>query len=206
MHDTLQIDSPDARRLFDISSEQRGYFTAEQARGCGYSWALLAHHARSGKFVRIQRGLYRLRDYPTAPGDEVVAAWLATGKDVAVVSHDSALEWLGLSDVVPDTIHLSLPRARRFHTSGPGVTVHTVSQPLGRDEVIRRDGLPLTSAARTIVDVARTGTAPEQVIAAVHQAIKRGLATRDGLEMAARRGGERVARLIRQAIEAEAAA
>lgn len=201
MHDDVRPDAPDARCLFGIASEQRGHFTADQARGCGYSWALLAHHARRGRFIRLQRGLYRLRDYPSAPGDEVVAAWLAAGRDAAVVSHESALDWLGLSDVVPDTIHLTVPRARRFRASWPGVTVHTVSRPLGPDEVITRDGVRLTSATRTLVDVARAGTAPEQVIAALRQAIARGLATRAGLELAAHRGGGRVARLTHRALE-----
>lgn len=204
MHDTVDSNTPNTLHLFEIASEQRGYFTAEQARSCGYSWALQAHHARSGKFIRLQRGLYRLRDYPTAPGDEVVAAWLAAGRDVAVVSHGSALEWLGLSDAVPEAIHLTVPRAQRYRASRSGVTVHTISQPLDRDEVIARDGIRLTSAARTIVDAARAGTAPEQIIIAVRQAITRGLATHDRLEKAARRGGGRVVRLIRQALEAAA--
>jgi hypothetical protein len=48
---------PDRARLFEIASEQGGYFTAEQARACGYGWALLSHHVRRGRFIRVPRGL-----------------------------------------------------------------------------------------------------------------------------------------------------
>ena len=48
---------PDRMCLFHVASGQAGYFTAEQARGCGYSRALLSHHARSGRFIRARYGL-----------------------------------------------------------------------------------------------------------------------------------------------------
>jgi predicted transcriptional regulator of viral defense system len=104
---------PDRAQLFEVASEQGGYFTAEQARACGYSWALLSHHVKSGRFIRLRRGLYRYREYPSSPREDVLAAWLAVGKDRAVVSHESALDLLDLSDVIPDTAHLTVPRSRR---------------------------------------------------------------------------------------------
>src|SRR5690242_4300023 len=104
---------PDHACLFATASEQHGYFTSAQARGCGFTRFLLARHAATGRFIRVRRGLYRLRDYPSSPREEVVAAWLAVGKDAAVVSHASALDLLGLSDVVPDLVHLTVPRSKR---------------------------------------------------------------------------------------------
>ena len=88
--------------LFRVASGQAGYFTAAQARVCGFSRALLSHHARSGRFPRISHGLYRFREYPSSPREHVLAAWLAVGKDVSVVSHESALDLLDLSDIIPD--------------------------------------------------------------------------------------------------------
>src|SRR5713226_6786540 len=93
--------TPDRSKLFEVATGQGGYFTAEQARACGYSWALLSHHVKSGRFIRIRRGLYRFREYPSSAREEVIAAWLAVGKDVAIVSHESALDLLDLSDVIP---------------------------------------------------------------------------------------------------------
>ncbi|MBI2918353.1 MAG: type IV toxin-antitoxin system AbiEi family antitoxin domain-containing protein [Chloroflexi bacterium] len=43
-------------QLFDIASEQGGYFTSEQAQSRGFSWALLSHHAKTGRFIRVRRG------------------------------------------------------------------------------------------------------------------------------------------------------
>src|SRR5207248_3046491 len=115
----LAATRPDSLCLFEVASEQGGYFTAEQARACRYSFALLSHHVKSGRFLRIRRGLYRLRDYPSSPREDVLAAWLAVGKESAVVSHDSALDLLDLSDVIPDAAHLTVPRFRRNVPSLP---------------------------------------------------------------------------------------
>lgn len=204
MIDVEVTSQPDQQRLFEIASEQSGYFTGEQARNCGFGWSLLAYHARSGRFIRNRPGLYRLRDYPSSLGEEVVAGWLAVGRDVAVLSHDSALEWLGLSDVVPTTIHFTVPRSRRSRDPIPGVAIHTSTHPPAQDEVTVRHGVRVTTAVRSIVDVAATGTAPEQVVAAVRQALARGMATRQGLLKAAEGRGARVVRLIRSGIEADA--
>jgi len=154
---------PERLRLFEFASEQAGYFTAEQARAHGYSWALLSHHAKTGRFVRIRRGLYRFREYPTSPDEDVVAAWLAVGKEPAVISHESALELLGLSDVIPDAVHLTVPRSRRHSPQIPGVKTHTTTRTVQRSETVIRHGLRLTSASRAILDAAESGTAPEQI-------------------------------------------
>lgn len=93
---------PNHEELFQIASGQGGYFTAGQARSCGFSWALLAYHSKRGRFLRVRQGLYRLHAYPSSPREEVMAAWLAAGSDAAVVSHESALDRHGLSNVVPE--------------------------------------------------------------------------------------------------------
>src|SRR5258708_4740604 len=104
MHDTI-THTPSEEDLFALATEQAGYFTAAQAHALGYGWPLLAYHARSGRFIRLRRGLYRLRDYPSSRREDVLAAWLAAGRDATVVSHESALEIHELSDVVPDATH-----------------------------------------------------------------------------------------------------
>ena len=191
---------PDRLRLFEIASEQGGYFTAEQARACGYSFALLSHHAKSGRFMRIRRGLYRLREYPSSPREEVLAAWLAVGKGVAVVSHESALDLLDLSDVIPEAAHLTVPRSRRNLPRLPGVKIHTTVRPFQPSDLTYRDGLMITSATRTILDVAEAGTAPDQVELAVVQAVERGLATPEQLRRDAAGRGRRVVALIEGAL------
>jgi predicted transcriptional regulator of viral defense system len=196
---------PDRLRLFEVASEQGGYFTAEQARACGYSFALLSHHTKSGRFLRIRRGLYRLREYPSSPREDVLAAWLAVGKDTAVVSHESALDLLDLSDVIPDAAHLTVPRSRRNLPSLPGVRIHTTMRQLQPSDLTYRDGMVITSATRTILDLAEAGTAPDQVELAVIQAVERGLAVPDQLRRDAAARGRRVAALIEGALSRVAA-
>ncbi len=199
MHDSDS--TPDEQGLFALSSEQAGYFTSAQAHVHGYSPQLLSYHADRGRFERVRRGLYRLRDYPSSPREEVMAAWLAAGKDSTVVSHESALELLGLSDVAPTMIHVLVPRGRRWVRALPGVMVHTTASDLASGEIITRQGLQITAPMRTILDVADSGTAPEQVIMAVRQARERGMIIAGRLRHEAARRDRRVRDLIDRALE-----
>jgi predicted transcriptional regulator of viral defense system len=198
VNDTLRT-RPDHEGLFETASAQAGYFTTAQALGHGFSSPLITHHARTGRFVRVTRGLYRLRDYPSSPREQLIAAWLRLAPDAAV-SHESALDLFGLSDVIPDAIHVTVPRTRRRLVRQRGVTIHTTKRPLDGADVAIRDGVRVTAPDRTIADVAEAGTAPEQVVAAARQALDRGLTTREKLRSAARGRGQRVERLIDQAI------
>lgn len=198
----VPLKQPDHACLFAIAAGQRGYFTASQARACGFMWNALTYHTQHGRFLRIRRGLYRLRDYPSSPREEIVAAWLAVGKDVAVVSHESALDLLGLSDVIPDAVHLTVPRSKRHLPNLPGVIIHTTTRPLQPADVIVRDGIRLTAAARTILDAAEAATAPEQIEKAIIQAVERGLTTTQQLVQHANQRSRRVARLVADALGA----
>jgi predicted transcriptional regulator of viral defense system len=189
------------RRLFEIASEQCGYFTTAQAEECGISRPLLSHHSRPhGRFIRVGHGLYRVRDYPSSPREDVIAAWLAAGREVAVVSHESALDLLDLSDVVPDAVHLTVPRGKRHRRPRPGVRIHTTTRPVRSGDIVVRDGVRVTSAERSIADAAQAGTAPDQIVAAVAQAVDRGATTASRLLAVARERGGRVERLLRQAL------
>lgn len=190
---------PDHEALFAIASAQAGCFTTSQAAAQGFGSALLSHHVKAGRFLRLARGLYRLRDYPSQPGEDVVAAWLRQAPD-AVVSHESALEVLDLSDVIADRVHLTVPRSRRRLVPQDGVVIHTTTRPLGSSDTVSRRGMRVTAPARTIVDVAAAGVAPDQVAAAVHTAVERGLTTASLLREAAQTRGRRVQRLIESAL------
>ena len=193
---------PDHSSLDRLAYAQEGYFTSAQAAGMGFSAQLLAHHAHDGRFERVRRGLYRLRDYPTAPHEETRAAWLAM-KNRAVVSHESALEVHGLSDVIADRVHLTVPREARGTRVPAGVALHTTTTPLSGADVTRRDGLLVTSSARTIVDAAVAGTAPEQIEAAIEQALRDGMTTASQLRRIAAGADRRVADLIDRSLRAE---
>jgi predicted transcriptional regulator of viral defense system len=197
MNDTTT--NPDHAKLFGIASEQAGYFTTTQARDAGFSSPLIRHHVRTGRFMHVARGLYRLRDYPSTPREEVLAAWLRIAPK-AVVSHESALDILGLSDAIPNAIHLTVPRTFRKLTSLPGVTIHTTVRPVRPSDIVNRDGIRLTNAARTIADVVEAGLAPDQAELAVRSAIDRGFATPRQLRAAASSRGRRVQEIVDSAI------
>ncbi len=200
MDDEPTPPKPDRAALFLTATAQHGFVTTAQAADAGVSRRMLAHYARSGQFIRVHRGIYRFRDYPASSWAHVQAAYLAAGPAEAVVSHESALELLNLSDVVPRTVHLTLSRHRRSWRPPTGVTVHTTMHPPAPTEVVEREGLRVTSPARSIADAAAWGTAPEQILAAVDDALDRGMATSDDLRATAHRRGRRVADLIDQGL------
>jgi len=168
--------SADLRALEAEAYHQHGWFNAAQARAHGVSRQLLDHHVRGGRFERIRRGLYRVRGFPSGEHDETREKWMAVGTENAVISHESALALLNLSDVVPDAVHLLVPRRSRGLRRPTGVVLHT--RPNDEDvPTVWREGLPLTAPARTIVDVADR-IQPEQAAMAVEQALSRGLVTK----------------------------
>jgi predicted transcriptional regulator of viral defense system len=160
--------------------QQGGYFTAPQARAHGASRQLVEHHVRRGRFERVRRGLYRVHGFPRDEHDDMREAWMAVGARDALLSHQSALALLHLSDEIPDAVHLLVPRRRRGLRRPPGVVLHTHPD----NEVVPtiwRDGLPLSTAARTLADVANA-LQPEQLRLAVKQTLREGLATAGQLE------------------------
>jgi predicted transcriptional regulator of viral defense system len=187
--------------LFQIAVGQQGYFTSSQAREAGVSGDLVKYHARTGRFIRVYRGVYRFRDYPPSPREEVAAAWLAVGKDIAVVSHESALDLLDLTDVIPYGIHITVPRSERSVRRLPGVRLHTTTKELDPEDVQTIDGVRVTAPVRSILDTATSGLSPEHVEVAVAQALGRGLTTSQELSQAARTRSRRVQRMVNQSIE-----
>jgi predicted transcriptional regulator of viral defense system len=111
------------------------------------------------------------------------------GPQKAIVSHESALALLELSDNIPDEVHLLVPRRHRGLRRPPGDVIHTRpdDQKVG---TVWREGMPITSPARTLVDVAGD-LQPKQAAMAVQQALALGLLARRQLEQEAARQGKR---------------
>jgi predicted transcriptional regulator of viral defense system len=184
MHD----EKPNIRGLEAESYQQSGYFTADQARKHGVSRQLLNHHVQQGRFERVRRALYRVAGFPSSEYDDIRERWMAVGMDKAVVSHESALRLLELSDTIPDDVHLLVARKHRGLRRPPGVVLHTHPD----DEKVATtwgDAMPVTAPARTLVDVAER-LQPEQAAMAARQALTQGLLTRRQLEQEATRRGK----------------
>jgi len=192
---------PDRSSLDRLAYSQQGYFTARQAGERGFSPQLLAHHARTGPFERVRHGLYRLRYYPASPYDQVWMSWLMVGAERSVISHESALDLLGLSDVLPNAVHLLVERRERGVHVPEGAVLHTTATPLNPAEVVTRQGIRVTSPARTIIDTAASRLAPEHLAAAAREALERALVTRRSLLSRAEQRGRQTDKRVREAIE-----
>ena len=176
---------PDYDQLYEIAEEQAGYFTTTQAKKAGFSWERLSNNVKSGKFQRIAQGVYRLAHFPGSAYEDLFIAWLVTGPN-SVISHESALAVYDLSDMLPGEVHVIMPRNASRRRKG--IRLHT--NQLSLEEITTRAGLPVTSVARTITDVANSGMSQELVFQAIHEALQRGLVSKDELlAQEANRGG-----------------
>lgn len=171
---------PDWDRLFETAAAQEGLFTTRQAAEAGYSPQLLVHHVRSGNLLRFRRGIYRLVHFPAGEHEDLVAAWLWSDQ-AGVISHQSALALLGLSDTLPARIHLTLPAAwRRRRLRVPSdLVVHHADVPSSDRSWF--GAIPITTPLRTLNDCAEAGLSPEFLRQAAAEALERGLVTMDEL-------------------------
>jgi predicted transcriptional regulator of viral defense system len=158
--------------LYALAVPRSGWVTAADATDAGVSRQQLARYAQSGVLRRSRYGVYRFRDFPSQPFEDVIEACLWAGLD-AVASHETALAVYGLGDAMPASIHITVPQ--RLRKQRAGVIVHVT--PSTSADVETRDGVPITSAARTIRDVAAYATF-EEVASIVREAEVRGLLRR----------------------------
>jgi predicted transcriptional regulator of viral defense system len=192
---TVRPSRPDPDALFRVAEGQAGYFATWQAAEVGYSRSLVAHHAGTGVFERTATGVYRLSRYPASDMEDLFRAWLLLGP-AAVISHESAMSVYGLSELVPGEIHATVPRnASRRRT---GIRLHTAA--LATADVTSREGLPLTTVERTLMDVTRTGVSPEIVEQAVREALARGLTDTERLTKAVAGASARTRRILSRAM------
>lgn len=202
----LMADAIDHDGLYQVAESQAGYFTTQQALATGMDRSTLSHHARSGgRYERVRRGLYRLHHFPSTPHEHVVAAWLALSNVPAIVSHESALELYDLSDVIPNAVHVTVPREKRGQRPRPGVRFHTVEHPPDANQIRRVTGVLATSPERTIVDALEAGTQLDQIELATRQALERGLTTPRRLLAAAAGRPARVRTFIDRVVREAAA-
>ncbi len=107
----MRRDRQDLRRqLAAVASAQSGYFTAKQALGVGYSYQAQKYHADRGNWQRVDRGVFRLPEWPVGRHDGLVR-WSLWSRGKAVVSHETALAVFDVGDFNPSLVHLTVPFA-----------------------------------------------------------------------------------------------
>jgi predicted transcriptional regulator of viral defense system len=180
-----QDSQENARALYQIAAAQGGYFTAAQARQAGYAYSQQHFHVSRDNWLKIDRGLFRLRDFPPGEREDLIrwSLWSRNQKSVpqAVVSHDTALTIHELSDAMPAQIHLTVPPGFRKRVP-PGCVLHKAALTPG--EIEPRTGYRVTTPLRTLLDVADSPLSQEHLTRAVRDALERGLVRRRLLEAA----------------------
>lgn len=170
--------TPDQRIAWE-SDRQHGVITIAQLHEAGLSDDAVLGRVRSGRLHRVHRGVYAVGHRRLPVEGRWMAAALACG-DGAVLSHRSAAALWGMLPRRGATvgaggpIDVLVPYARRPGKRN-GIRLHR-SRSLLPSHVVRRDGIPVTSPARTIDDLQR-GVSPSEMRSMVRKAEVLGLRT-----------------------------
>ncbi len=183
------------RRLFVIAARQSGYFTAGQAIDVGYSYPAQRYHVQRGNWMRVDRGIFRLPEWPVGSREDLVR-WTLWSRFRAIVSHETALAVHGLGDVDPAHVHLTVPP--NFRQSDLSVVLHRGDLPPG--DIDDHDGYRVTTPVRSLLDVATGHVDLDQLERAIEEAIEQGVTTRRMLLSRADEFGARAALRLERAI------
>jgi hypothetical protein len=138
------------RRIADLAARQHGVVSRAQLERAGLTDGAIRARLRVRRLIPLHRGVYAVgHDHLTHAG-RWMAAVLAGGPG-AVLSHRSAAALWELRPPSAGAVDILL--AGR-HKRGPrGVTVHRTRR-LTAHELTSKDGIPVTTAARTLLDLA----------------------------------------------------
>ena len=104
--------------LWNIATEQHGFVTARQAADLGVTKGAVQMLVQRGTLDRAAFGVYRFPRYPVGEHDQLMLAVLWTRAAEAALSHETALDAYGISDVNPNRIHVTVGKQRRFRRTG----------------------------------------------------------------------------------------
>lgn len=167
-----------------MAGRQHGVVTYAQLRSLGVSAAAVQRRLEGGRLHRIHRGVYAVGHEVLTVDGRRMAAVLACGDD-AVLSHRTAAKKWGLVSGDGARWHVTVPRQSGGRQGPSSVVVHHPRRLDPRDVTVL-DGVPITTIARTIVDLAdvidgnRLARAVHEAevlrvldVAAVHRALQR---------------------------------
>jgi predicted transcriptional regulator of viral defense system len=155
--------------LWDIATAQHGFVTAQQATEAGIGKQTLQMLVHRGTLDRAAHGVYRFPHYPVGEHDQLALAVLWTRVPEAALSHETALDAYGISDVNPNRIHVTVGKQRRFRRAGgEDYVVHY--EDLDAKQVGWWQEIPTVTPATAIAQCIAFGT-PTYLL---RQAIERG--------------------------------
>lgn len=175
------------RTIASIAARQHGIVTRRQLLAIGVSRHAIDRRLRHAHLRSVHAGVYQVGPVPL-PRSREMAAVLAC--DGATVSHRTAAVLRDLAPApAPTPLELTIPPGRHCGRR-PGLRVHR--RAIAGDEIERIDGIPVTSAARTLLDLAGACSSRRTATGRLHS----------GPEAQARRTGVVSARELERALAA----
>jgi very-short-patch-repair endonuclease len=147
-----ELSNTATRRLGPVAAAQEGLVTTAQLRAAGMSREAISRWVATGRLHPVLRTVFAFGRRTVGPRARLRAVVLACGPGT-VISHRSAAWLLGLREVSPATVDVicSGQAGRKVD----GIRVHVVPYP-APSETRTAYGIPCTTVARTIVDLAGT--------------------------------------------------
>lgn len=159
------------RAVAALAARRHGVVSTYELSSAGLSHHAVAHRAAHGWLQRCHRGVYLVGSTP-GPFTREAAAVLACG-DSAVLSYRSAAVLWTLGPVPPADVDVTVTAKVRPRA---GIRLHRVLELDPRREIAHRDGLAITTPARTLLDLA-TVLPRRELELAVNEALVLKLAT-----------------------------
>jgi hypothetical protein len=131
-----------------LAGGQFGYVTRGQLQ-LGLTTAAIRHLIAIGRLIPVHVGVYAVGHVPVGPLPRAFAAILACGPG-ALLSHGSAATLWGYYRYWDTPVEVTVATS---HRRRPGIKVHRSRTLSGRDND-RQLGIPVTSPARTVLDIA----------------------------------------------------
>jgi len=172
-------------RLGQIAARQDDVVTRAQLAEVGLGRGVIEARIAAGWLQRRHRGVYFVGFAPPGARACIRAAVLACG-DGSVASHRSAA---ALWNLLPHSEEIDVLVPGRNPGTKPGIRIHRVAN-LDPTELRTREGLLLTSPARTVCDLAAT-EARNEVERALEEAIVARLTTERQVREVLKRHGSR---------------
>ncbi|WP_250292169.1 type IV toxin-antitoxin system AbiEi family antitoxin domain-containing protein [Frankia sp. CiP1_Cm_nod1] len=143
--------------LWDVAASQHGFVTAHQATELGVGKGALQMLVQRGTLDRVAFGVYRFPRYPVSEYDPCMLAVLWTRAPEACLSHETALDAYGVSDVNPNRLHVTVSKQRRLRRAGgEGYMIH--HEDLTPERIAWWQEIPTVTPATAITQCTAFGT------------------------------------------------
>src|SRR3954452_886953 len=141
------------RRVAELARRQYGVVATWQLAELGLPQQAVSHRVAAGRLHRVHHGVYCVGHAVLGSRGRWMAAVLACGPGAALTHASAAALW-ALRRSGPRIVDVT---ARRTGRQRPGLRIHRPRR-LPATEVTTREGIPVTTPARTILDMAATLT------------------------------------------------